>query len=107
MHCFGPHDRSGSSSGRRTMQMMTPANTLDDVYKTISPEPLLTQAELDAFYVPDLNRVRGGDKVESMALGLNRSSGGAFYKAFLMGHPGVGKSTEMTRLVRRVAETYR
>jgi hypothetical protein len=86
---------------------LTPATTLDDVYKTVSPEPLLTPSELEAFYRDDLNRVRGGDKVESMALGLHRSSGGAFYKAFLMGHPGVGKSTEMTRLVRRVVEKFR
>ena len=38
-----------------------------------------------------------------MALGLERSWGVGFYKGFLMGHPGVGKSTELTRLVERVS----
>ena len=92
---------------RTAAKQLTPALLLADVYKTISPEPLLTQAEIDAFYRDALNRVRGGDKVAGMALGLGRSWGADFYKAFLMGHPGVGKSTELTRLIAKVSEKYR
>lgn len=78
------------------------AATLDDVYQTLSPEPLLNENQLHAFYKEEINTVRGGDKVAHIALGLNRAYGGAFYKAFMMGHPGVGKSTELTRLSRQM-----
>jgi hypothetical protein len=74
------------------------ATTLDDVYQTLSPEPLLKEDQFHAFYKKEINAVRGGDKVAHIALGLRRAHGGAFYKAFMMGHPGVGKSTELTRL---------
>ncbi len=87
--------------------MFRPATNLNDVHKTLSPEPLLTNDELDAFYRGQINDVRGGDQVEPMALNLGWSSGGAFYKAFLYGHSGVGKSTELTRLIRKVADSYR
>jgi len=90
-----------------SLKQFTPATTLDDVYKTLSPEPLLSREELAAFYKEDLNLVRGGDKVARMALGLEWSAGGAFYKSFLMGHSGVGKSTEMTRLIGRISNRYR
>ena len=86
---------------------LEPATSLDDVYKTVSPEPLMTPPEIAAFYRGGLNEVRGGDKVGDMALGLERSWGAGFYKAFLMGHPGVGKSTELTRLVERVSGRFR
>lgn len=78
------------------------AATLDDVYQTLSPEPLLNENQLHAFYKEEINTVRGGDKVAHIALGLNRAYGGPFYKAFMMGHPGVGKSTELTRLSRQM-----
>ena len=74
------------------------ATTLEDVYQTLSPEPLLKEDQFHAFYKEEINAVRGGDKVAHIALGLKRAHGGAFYKAFMMGHPGVGKSTELTRL---------
>jgi hypothetical protein len=86
---------------------LEPATTLDDVYKTMSPEPLMTPPEIRAFYQGELNQVRGGDKVGAMALGLERCRGTGFYKAFLMGHPGVGKSTELTRLVEHMNGRFR
>ena len=86
---------------------LEPATTLDDVHKTLSPEPLMTRPEIEAFYRGRLNEVRGGDKVGDLALGLEDSWGGGFYKGFLMGHPGVGKSTELTRLVDRVSTRFR
>lgn len=86
--------------------MLHPATSLDDVYRTLSPEPLLTRDQVRAFYVDRLNTVRGDDKVARLALALNRVFGGNYYKAFLMGHPGVGKSTELTRLIQRVDDKY-
>ena len=32
-----------------------PATTLDEIHLTISPEPLLTQKEIDAFYREEMN----------------------------------------------------
>lgn len=87
--------------------MLQRATSLEDVYKTLSPEPLLTKEELDIFYRDQVNRVRGADKVAWFALSLNRSFGGAYYKAFLIGHPGVGKSTELTRLIQRIDDKFR
>jgi hypothetical protein len=86
--------------------MLQRATSLDDAYKTLSPEPLLTKEELDTFYRDQVNQVRGDDKVARFALALNRSFGGSYYKAFLIGHPGVGKSTELTRLIQRVDEKF-
>jgi hypothetical protein len=68
---------------------------------------LVTDQEIRAFYRFGLNKVRGGDKVANMALGLERSWGADFYKAFLIGHPGVGKSTELTRLVEKMSGRFR
>jgi hypothetical protein len=47
-----------------------------------------------------MNEVRGGDKVKRLKLGLKRAlEAQEYYKACVMGHPGVGKSTELTRLI--------
>jgi hypothetical protein len=81
------------------------ATTLDEVYQTLSTEPLMTVEELNAFYREEINQVRGSNAVDRMALGLRLHKGG-FYKAFLMGHSGVGKSTELTRLALQVTEGY-
>jgi hypothetical protein len=86
--------------------MLAPATSLDDVYKTLSPDPLLTKEQIEAFYRGQVNKVRGDDKVDRFALALNRASGGAYYKAFLMGHPGVGKSTELTRLTQQIEDKF-
>ncbi len=83
--------------------MLQRATTLEEAYKTLFPEPLMTSEELEVFYSPRLNDVRGDDRVTRLTFRLERAAGG-FCKAFLMGHPGVGKSTELSRLVRRVEE---
>ncbi len=41
-----------------------------------------------------------------MSLGLKRAHGNVSYKALLMGHSGVGKSTELTRLEERLTGKY-
>ena len=74
------------------------AETLDDCYKTLSPQPLIHPGEFAAFYCKEINNVRGGQVVERMTLGLKRAHRSLPYKALLMGHAGVGKSTELTRL---------
>jgi hypothetical protein len=77
-----------------------PATTLDEIHLTISPEPLLTQKEIDAFYREEMNKVRGEDRIQRLKLGLKRViDTQQYYKACLMGHTGVGKSTELTRLI--------
>ena len=48
------------------------ATTLDEIYSTTSPEPLLTQKEIDAFYREEMNKVRGEDKIQRLKLGLKR-----------------------------------
>ena len=91
--------------GTRTENLGAPARTLSDVYKTLSPKPLIRPEDLDAFY-RDINNVRGGGVIGQMALSLGRASQAGFYKAFLMGHPGSGKSTELSQLIRQVKQQY-
>jgi hypothetical protein len=84
------------------------ANSLDQIDRTLTPDPLLTPEKLRKFYREELNVVRGDDKVARLHNGLKQ----AFkkekpYKAFLMGHPGVGKSTELTRLIQLVGGHFR
>ncbi len=54
-----------SKNGRDTMTMpelLEPAQNLNDVHKTLSPKPLVSNEQLAAFYIAELNAVRGGDK---------------------------------------------
>ncbi|MEM9540455.1 MAG: hypothetical protein AAGA60_13265 [Cyanobacteria bacterium P01_E01_bin.42] len=85
----------------------TRANSLDEIYLTLNPDPLETQEEIDAFYRKELNEARGGDKIGRLQLGLERAfKQGIFFKGCLMGHPGVGKSTELTRLIQKVNNKF-
>jgi hypothetical protein len=88
------------------MEQLEPARSLDEIYKTLSVEPLINKEEFDAFYKKDLNEIRGIDKMGLIALDLKRSFGAGFYKAFVMGHWGVGKSTEFTRLSDIIKDRY-
>lgn len=82
------------------------ATRLEDIYKTISPEPLLTQTDINNYYIPEINQTRGINRLAHIKLGLERAHGGVHYKAFLMGHAGVGKSTELTLLARDLTDKY-
>jgi hypothetical protein len=85
----------------------TPATTLDDIYKTLRPQPLVTAEELAAFYRPEINQIRGGDKMKRIRLRLNRAANdGIPFKACVMGHRGVGKSTELSRLIHDVEREF-
>ena len=72
-----------------------PAKSLADAYKTLDPRPLVSPKQLSVFYKDTINRFRGEDLTTRMGLGLSRAWGGQHYKAFLMGHSGVGKSTRV------------
>ncbi|MEO1390785.1 MAG: hypothetical protein AAFV85_25920 [Cyanobacteria bacterium J06634_6] len=86
---------------------ITRATSLDEVYKTLRPSPLIRQEELDAFYRPEVNATRGGDKMKRLRLRLNRSADdGIPFKACIMGHPGVGKSTELSRMLSETDESF-
>jgi hypothetical protein len=86
---------------------VTPAQSLADAYKTLQPDPLISADELKAFYREELNTVRGGDKVARLAQGLDRAyTSQSYFKAFFMGHQGVGKSTELSRLEAKVASNF-
>ncbi len=74
------------------------AETLEAIQRAFDPAPLETPAELDEFYVNELNDTRGADKIQRVALGLSRATTEKPYKAFVMGHAGVGISTELSRL---------
>ncbi len=89
-----------------SLQLLQPAARLEDVYKTLSPEPLTEADEFRKFYRAEVNKVRGCDVVARLKLSLGRAYGGAHFKALLMGHPGVGKSTELTRLAGEVQGQY-
>jgi hypothetical protein len=81
----------------------TPAQTLEEVYRTLQPSPLVSKTELDAFYRDEINAVRGGDRMKRMQVGLQQAHRDQlFFKAFFMGHQGVGKSTELSRLLEQV-----
>ena len=82
-----------------------PATDLDHLYLTLSPEPLVGPEEFRNYYRAEVNEVRGEDTVARLALKLQQAYRTLPFKAFVMGHPGVGKSTEITRLLERVKRT--
>lgn len=83
------------------------AKTIHEIHRHLSPKPLLTREELTAYYSDCVNRVRGQDVVDRLELALGRTTGQGFYKAFLVGHSGVGKSTELSRLIYKVDDRFR
>jgi hypothetical protein len=91
----------------RESDVLKPAVSLEELYKTLTPGPLLDAEQLKAFYRDEVVGVRGDDVVALLDLALQRAFDGFPYKAFLMGHPGVGKSTELTRLIERQKSRYR
>lgn len=76
-----------------------PARALEHAYKTLDPGPLVSRGQLVAFYAESINQCRGEDLTQRMRLGLGRAWGGRPYKGLVKGHSGVGKSTELTRLL--------
>jgi len=81
-----------------------PARNLDDLHLTLSPEPLVGPEEFRMYYREQVNAARGEDTVARLSRRLKQAYRTLPFKAFLMGPPGVGKSTEITRLLDRVKE---
>ncbi len=83
------------------------AQSVEEIYLTTQNSPLTTEAEIAAFYRDEVNAVRGGDKVQRLRLGLIRAhQNRTYFKALFMGHQGVGKSTELSRLVNQITEKF-
>ncbi len=83
------------------------ATRLADVYRTLKPGPLETAEDLKAFYTEEINQVRGGNKMQRLKLRLNRAYEDLIpFKACVMGHQGVGKSTEISRLLFQVEPQF-
>src|SRR5450755_1221921 len=83
-----------------------PARDLNQLYLTLRPEPLIEKGEFESYYRSEVNDVRGEDTVARLSLKLREAFGALPCKAFLMGHPGVGKSTEITRLLDCIDDRY-
>jgi len=87
-------------------QVLFPATTLAQMYRTLSPAPLVGRDALKAFYRPELNEVRGKDEAKRLKLRLDRTDG-PYFHAFLVGQQGAGKSTEISRFVEMIDKDYR
>ncbi len=82
------------------MTLLRPATSLEEVGLTLDPAPLLSQEEIAAFYRKEVQQVRGEDRISLLSLGLQDAlRTKADFKGFLLGHPGVGKTTELMRVV--------
>ena len=94
-----------SSPGRAILLLMAdevllrPARTLAEIGDTLLKQPLQTREEIDAFYSEQYGRARGVNRISHLGVELARSFGRAPFHGFVMGHPGVGKSTEISRLL--------
>ena len=83
-----------------------PATSLEQLHLTLRLEPLIDKEEFARYYRSQVNDVRGGDAVAGLTQKLQEAYGALPCRAFLMGHPGVGKSTEVTRLLTLVEDHY-
>jgi len=85
-----------------------PATTLAEIAQTLQPEALETAAELDAFYRPEIQAVRGINRTGQLKICLQDAYAADLpFKAFLLGHPGVGKTTELSKLLLSVEDRFR
>ena len=88
------------------MSELKKATLLSDVYRTVSPEPLMNSQELDAFYNPEIIAIRGVKVISTMQTRLLRADRNRPFKAFLMGHSGVGKSSALTWLNQEIKDHF-
>jgi len=89
-----------------SLPILRPATNLDELAGTLSPAPLQPGNEIDAFYCGALNSVRGEDLVLRLRRFFSAPASAGPRKAFLLGHPGCGKSTEISRLTASLDGSY-
>jgi hypothetical protein len=95
------------NSARRALRT-EPATTLAEIPLTLQPEPLETAEALKAFYQDQIEKVRGVDRTGQLRICLGDAHAADLpFKAFLLGHPGVGKTTELSRLLLEVEDRFR
>lgn len=87
--------------------LLRPAKTLPEMADTLLKQPLQSREEIDAFYSDKYSHARGVDRISHLGVELNRSFGKAPFHGFVMGHPGVGKSTEISRLLLNMGQRFR
>ena len=86
----------------------TPATTLAQIPRTLHPEALETPEELQAFYKTEIENARGIDRTGQMKICLEDAHAAQLpFKAFLLGHPGVGKTTEVNKLLLELEQQFR
>ena len=92
----------------RRLLRTTPATTLAEIPQTLDPDALQTREELAAFYQSSIQDVRGINRTGQIKLCLEDAHVAQLpFKAFLLGHPGVGKTTELSRLLLDVDDRFR
>ena len=80
--------------------LLKQAANLREVGQTLDSAPLLSPEEIAAFYRLEVQQVRGEDRISRLSLGLQDAiSTHSAFKGFVLGHPGVGKTTELMRVV--------
>ena len=87
-------------------RILIPASTLVEIEETLRPIPLSTEEELKAFYSDKYREARGADRMSHLGVQLGRRTGAPFH-GFVTGHPGVGKSTEISKLLLKHADRFR
>lgn len=76
------------------------ATTLAELALTLQAEALETPLELAAYYKDEIRKLRGVDRIGHMKIALSDAHANQLpFKAFLVGHPGAGKTTELSRLL--------
>jgi hypothetical protein len=83
------------------------ATALREIYAAFDAAPMSRADVGTEFYVGEVNTTRGGDRIQHLQLSLDRAHGTKHFKAFVMGHAGVGISTELTRLEAAVSSKFR
>ncbi len=87
------------------MTLLRQAETLKEVGQTLDSAPLLSREELDAFYRYEVQKVRGEDRMSRLKLNLADAAEDKLdFHGFLLGHPGVGKTTELVRVMDALAD---
>ena len=88
-------------------RILVPASSLVEIEETLRPIPLSTEREIDAFYSEKYRLARGADRMSHLSVQLGRRGGDTPFHGFVTGHPGVGKSTEISKLLLKHADRFR